>query len=82
MIENKIKNINFGHTLFSNFMNIVEIIITIKLMFLGMNILGTLTDETMQLFGLIVFLMLYIRTIRFRFNTVYNSKDGGLIRYD
>ena len=82
MVEDDIKSLNFGQTIFANFLNLITGILQVYFFLLGLKVIKNIPTGELQVFGLLGLTLLFLKFTRFSFVVVYNSKDGGLIRFD
>jgi hypothetical protein len=81
MVEDNIKSLNIGQTITANIVNIVFVILSVYCFFWGIKVVESFTSPELRIFGLLGFVIIFMRYLSFRFAIVYNSKDGGYIRF-
>ena len=80
-MEDNIRNLNIQETIIANMVNVVFIILSIFCFFWGIRVVNGFDTPEMRLFGLLGFLIIFMRYLSFKFVIVYNAKDNGLIRF-
>jgi len=82
MIEKDIKDLNVGKTIVHNLSNFLYLGFQIIILFMAINVINKTTDEITLVLGLLIIVFLFLRYVRFKISTVYNSKKGGLIIFN
>lgn len=80
-MEDNIKSLNVGQTLIANIVNIVFVVLSVYCFFWGIRVVESFDTPELKIFGLLGFLIIFLKGLSFRFATVYNSKDSGYIRF-
>jgi hypothetical protein len=77
----ELKSINWGHTIFSNFVNILFVLMYAFVIIRGIEIIQKITDVYIQSTVLILFMIMVLKYMRPRWTMVYNI-ENGIARYD
>ena len=81
-MEDNIKSLNISQTIIANIVNIIFIILSVRCFFWGIKIVESFNIIEMKLFGFFGFIIIFMTKLHFKFVIVYDSKDGGYIRFD